>query len=84
MKARTIPFWLLVALWLVAFLVPFCFLRAMLPAAVLLGIGIPILWIWRMPSTCMNGGFGASLLAMGQMGLLLFWVVIGISRFLKS
>jgi len=84
MKKLTIPFWLFLALWFAAFLLPFCFLRAVPLAAVLLGIGIPILWVWQMPTTCMKGGLVASLMGMGQVALLLFWVAIGVIRLLKS
>lgn len=84
MRKVLIPFWLFIILWLAAFLLPFCLLRAVPLAAVMLGIGIPILWLWQMPTTCMSGGLIAPLMGMVQLALLLFWVGIGLLRLLKS
>ena len=84
MKKLTLPFWLFVALWFAAVLLPFCFLRTVPLAAVLLGIGIPILWIWQLPTTCMSGGLVASLMGMGQVASLVLWVAIGVVRLVKS
>ena len=83
MKKPIIPFWLFVALWFAAVLLPFCFLRVIPVAAVLVGIGLPILWVWQMPATCMSRGLIAAFMGMGQLTLLLFWVVVGVIRFLK-
>ena len=83
MNERIIPLWLLFALGFAAFFLPFCLLPSMPLTALLLGIAIPILWIWRMPSTCMSGGFGASLIAMGQLASLLSWAVMGTCVLLK-
>jgi hypothetical protein len=83
MKQSNLPFWIVSLLWLAALLVPVCVFRLSPTAAVVLGVITPVLWVTRMPCTCMSGGFVAFPMGLVQISSLLVWAGVGL-HLLKS
>jgi hypothetical protein len=72
-------FGLIIFLWAAALAGPSVALVLFgLPAAVLTGLVLPVVWVFVMPSTCRSGGLLASMLALVQVANGLFWVVVGL------
>ena len=82
-KKVAIPFWLFVGFWFASLLLPFG-AHVLLPlAGILLGIILPVLWLTRMPTSCLGGAFIAFPMAITQIAFGLGWLVQGIRLLMR-
>jgi hypothetical protein len=73
-----IPFWVFIALWFAAILLPFAASFALPIAGAAIGILLPVLWLRLMPVSCMGGAFIAFPMALVQIGSGMGWLLLGI------
>jgi hypothetical protein len=82
-STRSISFGTFTILWVVAVLLPFGIYAASPALGIIAGISLPIVWISSMPTTCMSGGFIATLMAFSQIGFCLAWAIPAYRMWIK-